>query len=369
MNNKIAFLIHHRAILEHFKPVIDCLPLSLVTLIVEDREDSLYGNQYKEVHNLFNPKIQVEKLSHVITSGEIYKVVVSNHGYVKGLLSRIAKVRVRFMYGIDDAGFNFSDINNEFDLVLTHGPYDTGVLRSKFGLPCYQMGYPKHSIQNADETRINNLKEILFAKQSEPLIAWLPTVHESNSITLFAQEFSDLSNQFNVVVKPHPLTYLHHPDQIALLSEKGCRIIEPQQASTQDLIRISSATLHDFGGTATAAIYSGKLPLFLQVPKSELLTNQESGEIIARDLLGYIKVGELKASILNRISESSGIRNQILLCKGLKARFFHDANGQDAKIASDLLLRILRRPILYTQFLSSSRIKKFRVWLYSTHLT
>lgn len=351
MENKIAFVIHHASVYEHFQPIIEHLSAKSSVLLVEDRQDSLYGDQVADLVQRAPIEFQIRPLSETLSDGIHYKVVVSNHGYLRGLMSMLGGVRVRLMYGVDDAEWNYGPINEDFDLALTHGPYDTHQLQSRFGLPCYQIGYPKHAVGLSVEPTTHVPFRKTDAQRGR--IAWLPTMHEHNSIPFFAKEFASLGTVADCVVKPHPMTFDQFPHHISLLEEAGCRVVLPTQSTTQDLIRSADITLHDFSSTVTAAIFSHKVPMLLEVPPSQTASAMLSGDILARQRLGVVNRGKLKSSVLNRLALGRASEADIRTCAALRASFFADLDGHDAEVAAGHLQRILRQPMLLSKVAAS----------------
>jgi hypothetical protein len=340
--------------MDHYLPIATHINPLFYNFIVEDRENSLYGNQMPYIRNLaLNPN-QIIPLSKCLAEDLQWKVGVSNHGYLDGLMKQISLVRVRQMYGIDDAVWNYGPINLNFDVALTHGPFDSKILRRRFGLRCLVIGYPKQA------EALNGGKEYRSALTTpNQTIVWLPTFSLENSIADFSSEFASLSQFYDTFVRPHPLTFEYHPEQIELLKDLGCNVILPDGSSTQELISRSDISLHDFGGTASAAIFLGRIPLYLNDYSISKHLHSESPEILGRAAFGFVTKGQLSDAIQAQLKDNSRNASQVLL-QNLQKKFFVDFGGQDSQIAANHLNKILKTPFILSRIYSSKLVRIVR---------
>jgi hypothetical protein len=352
--SKIGFLVHHRSVMDHYLPITAHINPLLYDFIVEDRKESLYGDQTPHIRNLVQNPHQIIPLSKCLAEDLQWKVGVSNHGYLDGLMKQISLIRVRQMYGLDDATWNYGPLNLNFDVALTHGPFDSNILKRRFGLRCLVMGYPKQIefLKKKPEYRSDLAVQI-------KTIVWLPTFSPENSIADFASEFASLGQVYETFVRPHPLTFEYHPEQIELLKELGCNVIYPEGPSTQELISRSSISLHDFGGTAAAAIFLGRVPLFLNDYHIAEHLYTESPERLMRDIFGFVTKGELSDAIQNQLA-CSPLEIPRIRVKTLRQKFFADFSGQDAQVAAAHLTMILKTPYIISQLRASSLARSLR---------
>ena len=361
MSRKVGFLIHHYLILDHFLPVAHQLEEGLVDLIVEDRPESMYGNQVPLVEEIVKDHFNIVPLSVALSEGLRWKLCVSNHGYSKGLMPSLGLVAVRQMYGLDNAPWNFGKINKIFDVAMTHGRFDSEVLLRKFGTKSHIMGYPKQA-QGRAGFRLSQAAENRSSsnEHAKPRVVWLPTMHEANSILSFSYEVSSLSRDFEVLVRPHPMTYEQHPHQITALEKAGCKIVPPGGESVQALIAASQFSLHDWGSTAAAAIYAGKIPIFLGQQEGAEGDEMMSPEVIARNLLGAVKEGDLRMQLEEYLQNSFLMQEKLETVARLRGAFFVDFGGEDAKIAASILAKILEQPVWVSKFFASRMVRLVR---------
>lgn len=359
-NQGIAFLVHHLAVLEHYRPVLSQLDPDTFVLLVENRPESLYGDQLvslkvSEVNNW-----NTLPLSEAISSQMRWKVGVSNHGYLKGLMAKFCQIPVRFMYGVyDKQGWNFGAINSEFDVALTHGPFDSERLRRQFGLETIMMGYPKYSETRKQKTALmRSIRTHLDIEPEEKLVLWTPTLHEDSSIESFSEEFSKLRRPFRAFVKVHPMTAMQFPKQLGKLIDSGCQVWDDETFTTTELLTCADVSLHDAGGTGLAAVFVGGNPLFLRVARrlrDEI--HLDSPESIIVNQLGAIEPGELVNAIERELNceRPNDARQSVL--DSLKSLFFAEFNGADALIAANALRRLEKRGRIVC-ILKSSRYAK-----------
>lgn len=354
----IVFLVHHLGVLDHFRPVLEKLDSDTFVVLVEDRPESLYGNQFSLLEASDHTRWNVIRLSDAIRSRMCWKIGVSNHGYLIGLMADICQISVRFMYGVTDLnGWNFGPLNTEFDVALTHGPYDSHRLRREYGLETLTMGYPKYSEAHKQREEIRNaICEHLVMNSDEKLVIWVPTLDNESSITTFAKEFSRLRSRYRAYVKVHPMTHTQFPEQIDELISQGCSIWQHDRFSTTDLIVAADLTLHDLGGTGLASVFSCANPMFLAAPsKTGIQIGLNSPELIARNLLGVVEPGTLKRAVDNFFGseEQRELRRRAVLA--LRSQFFSDFGGADAQVAADILKKLAKRRY-WSHLIRSNRV-------------
>lgn len=368
----IAFLVHHLAVLDHFRPVLNQLNPDEFVLLVEDRPCSLYGNQLAALNASGQTTWNALPLSKALSSKTRWKVGVSNHGYLKGLMAQICQIPVRFMYGVyDKQGWNYGPINSEFDVALTHGPFDSERLRGRFGLETITMGYPKYSEVRKQRIELTDyIRAYLDLKPDEKLVIWAPTLHKESSINSFSEEFSELRYPFKAFVKIHPMTARQFPQQLHKLANYGCQVWDDATFTITELLACADLSLHDAGGTGLAAVFVEGNPLFLSASaRLEREIPVDSPESIIVNQLGVIQVGELVKAVRHELSRGQPNHTKITTLNALKARFFAELNGADALIAADALRHLEERGRLSRVIKASQCAKTLRQQRHSAKVT
>src|SRR5690606_360217 len=116
---------------------------------------------------------------------------------------------------------------------------------------------------------ISPIKDEFAIDSSKRTILWMPTFGEhACSIPHFAVELGKLNNDYNFIVRPHPISFAKKPEDIALLRDNGFRIDSDPLRDMNCLYKIADAVICDYGGSPFGALYLGKKVVLLDVPGS-----------------------------------------------------------------------------------------------------
>jgi CDP-glycerol glycerophosphotransferase (TagB/SpsB family) len=95
----------------------------------------------------------------------------------------------------------------------------------------------------------------------------MPTLGgDYSSIPLFAEPLSRINEKFNIIVRPHPISFVQEKDFISLLEKFNFNIDRNAVRDMNELFGIADVVLADNGGTPFSAIFLGKNVIFLDVP-------------------------------------------------------------------------------------------------------
>lgn len=274
-------------------------------------------------------------------------------------MSRLFGTSVKLEHGVYDvSGYNFGPTNRVFDAVLCHGPYSQIRYRKSFGLRSTCVDYPKYALSLSLQQRNDLLSKTAF-RQERPIVLWLPSLHEENSIESFAEEVSSLAQDFDVFVKPHPLS---PAPQIAALGRAGVPVVPTHWPQTlPDLFQIADCTIHDVGGTGFAAVYLRKNPVFIRIPDSIMFENgQKIPEKTAGENFGEIRPGELRSAVLNALSRRDGARAWAHSAEALRRRFFSGGGLDDTQAGVEFLVRLSDESTFLSRCLNSRSAKLLR---------
>ena len=118
-------------------------------------------------------------------------------------------------------------------------------------------------------------------------VLWMPTVDLFNdnvcSVPFFAKAISKLMEDFNVIVRPHPLAFTKDRAGIELLESLNYNIDRDAIRDMNSLFRIADVVLCDHGGSAFGALYLGKKLVFLKTPSSNGVIEKDSS---SHELMG-----------------------------------------------------------------------------------
>lgn len=311
-SKKFAFLVHDPLMLVHYADVWRALGASKFTIVLtEFFASSPDGIEKKGVSAFFahvrNEGYEVRGIAEIINCGIKFEYVVTNHiisgstreakseavdVYIKKQLNRalfitgkdtawnfgvnvdtylplqIGVKQIRYMYGADISdGWSLSGWNDIYDLFLCHGVNDERELRKRFKGKAVVMGYPRYDRFFAEDIDLSEIKREFGISESKKTVLWMPTLGgDYSSIPLFAGPLSTLSAKYNLIVRPHPLSFVQEKEFISLLEKFDFNIDRNAVRDMNELFAIADVVLADNGGTPFSAIFLGKNVVFLNVP-------------------------------------------------------------------------------------------------------
>ena len=312
MIDKIAFLLHDPGMLNHYHSIwraMDSSSFNIVTtknFYVDASGKKMPGvDDFTEIVN--SEKYDVKTMEELINRGIVYKYVVTNHVIAgntthkvreshgikfKKYINRVASTvkinpiwkfdvdintfmplqiggkQIRFMYGADISdGWSLQAWNDAYDIFLCHGINDEKALKSRFKGDTFVMGYPRYDRFYDENINLINIKNELKIDEAKLTLLWMPTLGgEYSSIPIFAEPLSTLVIKYNVIVRPHPISFVQEPEFIQLLEKYNFTIDRNVLRDMNELFSVADVVLPDYGGTPFSAIFLGKNIIFLDVP-------------------------------------------------------------------------------------------------------
>lgn len=325
MRKKFAFLVHDPLMLVHYKDVWKALGSSNFLIITSKffAKDE-HGNERLGLSS-FLEQVQAESyeirpIDEIISNGIKFEYVITNHiisGSTKeaksnlfsslvklinhGMLIigmtpiknftadintylplQVGKKQIRYMYGADISdGWSLQSWNDIYDIFLCHGVNDERELNKRFKGKTFVMGYPRYDRYFAEEIDLTPIRVEFAIDISKKTILWMPTLGgEYSSIPLFAEQLSKLTERYNLVVRPHPLSFVQEKDFIGLLEKFNFNIDRSALRDMNELFGIADVILTDNGGTPFSGIFLGKNVVFLDVGDANFDQNSNSGAIL-----------------------------------------------------------------------------------------
>lgn len=392
--NKIAFLVHEPTMFAHYSSVWaemdkDSFTIVLLGVFVHDGIDA------NGVSNFLN---KVEKLGYeisylddLVVNKIKYKYVVSNQilggssphptspyrtvliraknvvKVVINTLNRIAGVakiyqlnksgsnqypplqvgikQIRFMYGADISdAWSLNAWNDIYDLFLCHGPNDEMHLKKRFKGKTVIMGYPRYDGYFSPNLNVDDVIAEFDIDRAKQTLLWMPTYDAFGdnvcSIPYFSKAISDLKNDFNIIVRPHPISFRLDRTGIEQLEFFGFKIDRNPMRDMNNLFRIADAVLCDHGGSAFGALYLGKRLVFLKTPTTDSATVlRESSNL---ELMKYFPVLEVEqANTIGALLNDTSYWNESLMYgRNLSDKYFANYRGNSSHITAEILLNL-----------------------------
>lgn len=249
--------------------------------------------------------------------------------------------QIRFMYGADISdAWSLDEWNEIYDLFLCHGPNDETELKKRFKGKTELMGYPRYDAYFSPDLNVDNVKTEFGLKSGKRLVLWMPTLNTSPdgecSIQYFAEAVAALRPEFEVIVRPHPMSFRHDPEGIALLESLGFILDRDPLRDMSVLFKVADTILCDHGGSAFGALYLGKKMIILKPPHKETGSARASSNA---GLSGHFPVidGKDGERIASLIGDEDYWRECLGKARKLSDRYFADYRGESSKRVAQIL--------------------------------
>jgi len=312
---KYAFLLHEPMMLNHYENVWKALGNSEFAIVLTE---SFYidenGDEKEGIPSFFNhvrqEKHQVFNIQDVINSGIFFDYAITNHpisgttkflkkitnkDISKKLLNRImiafgrqplwqynvdiesllplqiGRKQIRYMYGADlSDAWSLMDWNEIYDIFLCHGVNDERIVKERFPGKTFIMGYPRYDDYFDSSIDLSNIKTEFDVSDQKNTLLWMPTLGGvGSSIPVYAKLIANLHDKFNVIVRPHPLSFVQEKDFISELERNNFKIDRNSTRNMNELFSLASLVMADYGGTPFSSIFLGKNIIFLDVPGAD----------------------------------------------------------------------------------------------------
>lgn len=331
---KFAFLLHEPMMLNHYENVWKALGNSEFAIVLtENFYIDENGDEKEGIPSFFKhtrqEEYQVFNIRELINSGIFFDYVITNHpisGTIKSLkkttkkdtlkklLNRImlafgrqplwqynvdiesllplqiGRKQIRYMYGADlSDAWSLMDWNEIYDIFLCHGVNDERIVKERFTGKTFIMGYPRYDDYFDSSINLSNIKQEFGVSDQKKTLLWMPTLGGiGSSIPVYAKLIAGLHDNFNVIVRPHPLSFVQEKDFISDLERNNFKIDRNSTRNMNELFSLADLVMADYGGTPFSLIFLGKKIIFLDVPGADSMPiNLESSVL---ELKKYLPV-------------------------------------------------------------------------------
>jgi len=252
--------------------------------------------------------------------------------------------QIRFMYGADISdGWSLAEWNRIYDLYLCHGPNDETRLKERFKGKTVFMGYPRYDAYFSSSLDIDETIAEFGLDREKQTVLWMPTVDAYNenicSIPFFAESVSSLMGDFNVIVRPHPLSFTQDRAGIELLESLGFNIDRNTIRDMNPLYRIADVVLCDYGGSAFGALYLGKQLVFLETPSKRGVISNGSSTLELMRHFPTLKTADIN-NLRTLLNDKEYWQEQLARGRELSDVFFADYRGNSSEKTARILENI-----------------------------
>lgn len=383
---KFAFLVHEPMMLDHYAGVWKALGNTRFAIVLTEhfhRDET--GAEKKGVASFLahvqREGYEVVQVRDVIRCGIRFPYVVTNHVIAGGsadlkpvtpeamakkrrnrllalrgrppewefdvdpetyLPLQVGKRQIRYMYGADlSDAWSLQPWNAIYDLFLCHGVRDEKIISERFPGKTFIMGYPRYDDFFRPDLDVSRVREEFGLADGRKTLLWMPTLGGTgSSIPVFAQALAKLTETFNVVIRPHPLSFVQEPEYIAELERLDFRIDRNATRNMNELFKVADVVLADYGGTPFSAIFLGKNLVLLDVPGADAQPiNADSTVLELKKSLPVI--GPHDVDRLAHLLESEGFTEaNRKVVDGLFDTYFGGPRGGGSARLADYLQRI-----------------------------
>jgi hypothetical protein len=250
---------------------------------------------------------------------------------------RIGKRVYHFPKGLDIGSKSYPEsfLLQTFDIFLCHGNIDKKLIKKKSPESnCIIVGYPKyHNLPSKKNPSSLVYKDIGLNPTSRKVVLWVPTYNKMPSeellnIETWAHVLAKLTDEYNVIVRPHPKTLVVYPEISKKLSSLGFYIDKNTDRRMVELYMTADIVLADYGSSVFSAIYMEKKLILLNLPDtSKYLYKAINGGYLDEEVRNDIasvsphNVEELPALILEMINTNND------KIKEIKSKYFSDIDA------------------------------------------
>lgn len=184
---------------------------------------------------------------------------------------QIGKKQIRYMYGADlSDSWSLMDWNEIYDIFLCHGVNDENIIKERFQGETFIMGYPRYDNYFNGTIDLSSIKEEFNISEEKKTLLWMPTLGgEGSSIPIYAKSISELKKYFNIIVRPHPLSFEQEKDFIDEIKKYNLNLDSNPTRNMNGIFSLADLVVADYGGTPFSAIFLGKNLIFLDVPGAD----------------------------------------------------------------------------------------------------
>jgi hypothetical protein len=389
---KFAFVVHDPIMLVHYADVWRAMdPSDFAIILTEDFSVDVHGNEKLGSQEFFNyvqiEGYEVRQVREILRKRMQYEYVVTNHmisvetsvgliekqldrgvrllnrslkslkvnthvegseGELRYLPQQVGNRQIRFMYGADISdGWSLQSWNNIYDVFLCHGVNDEREIKKRFKGKTFIMGYPRYDRFFSGDLDLSNIRREFGLSESKTTVLWMPTLGgDYSSIPLFAEPLSTISKKYNIIVRPHPFSFVQEKDFISLLEKFDFNIDRNALRDMNELFGVADVILADNGGTPFSAIFLGKNVIFLSVP-DDLGAGSASTPYFAGSSVMELKkhlpvVSHQDINLLEQMLDSKEFYEENdKRIDGLFKQYFDSPRGGGAKRVADILKSLL----------------------------
>lgn len=318
--------------------------------------ENMYNGLIDFIEEIDRNDIEAFLFSTVLSSGFPYDCLISPY-YHSGI-EKIGKKNIRLMYSLAKESWTYSWWNVIYDKILCYGNYDFKKLNLYNN--CEIIGNPKFDKWFRDE--LPNYSEIkkeynLSLDENKKTILYAPTYGELSSIDQWIDQFKDVSNKFNIIIKlHHGTTYLQSEKNRRVFIKGNFRNILNDTADLLKILKISDYVVSDNSGVIYDAILAEKNIILLNTNFNQSLNEMTIESKIRRHIVNL----DIGTSLLEILQSKELLDSQKKILLEIKNALYLKSDGFAGERAANEVVELLsKQDDKSNHFLLSLREKLF----------
>jgi len=361
IRSKIGLILNQADTFFHFRNILAELDPSQFDLILAGDEARLsqiadrLDYHYEHYGYLMQQGIQY---AYTLSNYYIYYYDLKHQGQVMGkiYLPQILGVKsIRLMYTLGVDYWSYGDWDRIFDLHLTYGPWQSERLQG-VAQAIEEVGYPRYDDFFNHRPEPAALRQRFGCDAQKPIIVWLPTRYQ-HTLRECAEAVSALSSEYEVLLKPHPLSWEEEPELIGWLQSLPFKALLGPDVDNLYLFALADFVFCDYGGTSFGALYTDQPLLLLNHPADKVfdpvqlhspdaqkttLAELNPTELLLRETLVNLDPHEL-ARLPEILRDTALWQTQKTARQALRKRFFAPYYGSSAQRVAQILKTCLQQ--------------------------
>lgn len=244
-------------------------------------------------------------------TANVHRYSVGHNWYPE---KEIGKIVVKYPDGADLKlkNYPYDEYKSIFDIYFSYSDLDLNLIKRKFERKkCLKILFFRHEISRKKNTS-DFINEFDLNKKKKTVL-WIPThinvdKEEDQNILLWANKLSVITENYNLIIRPHPKSLLRNQSTLSFLKKNGLKIDVNFNRDINHLLTISDLIITDYGGIIYDTLYLKKNIILLNMPSDSKyvkeLVDSESIDIKIRKKLINLKLNDTKQTILRKIQKS-----------------------------------------------------------------
>ena len=202
------------------------------------------------------------------------------------------------------------------------------------------IGYPRFDTWFNSSCDLNLVRAKYGVATSKPTLVYLPTWQHRSSIDTFADLIFALSGRFELVVKPHHMTYQCEFDRMRKLKSGPTRVLNPN-TPPEEVFTLADVVISDISSGALSEA------IFMKKPTVCLATTEQVERLLLPELKQEIPICLAPAELSQKIDEATSLDFGSEGLQKLRKHMFDTSEGADAERAAKAIVEFTdtRRPM------------------------